>query len=64
MNDIAINFGMEEGLGKRLAYWSNQLRCNRAYPWVGTGLIADLECAATLLGAELLNKVPEPEYDL
>lgn len=61
-------------LGKRLAYWAHQLRCNKSYPWVGTGLIGDLEAAAKAHGAPLLT-VPaaalipaaEPakvEYDL
>jgi len=59
-------------LGKRLAYWAHQLRCNKSYPWVGTGLIADLEAAAQAQGAQLMTapvaKPEEPakvvEYDL
>ena len=61
-------------LGKRLAYWAHQLRCYKSYPWVGSGLIADLEAAAQAHGAPLLTKPvvpaakPEPakivEYDL
>lgn len=50
-------------LGKRLAYWAHQLRCNKSYPWVGTGLIADLEAAAQAHGAQLLTAPaakPEP----
>jgi len=58
-------------LGKRLAYWAHQLRCNKSYPWVGTGLIGDLEAAAKAHGAELMTKPVVPaeqakivEYDL
>lgn len=46
------NFGSADGLGSRLAYWANQLSRNRNYPWVGTGLIDDLKCAAKLHGAD------------
>lgn len=45
----------DEKLGKRLAYWAQQLRCNKAYPWVGMGLIEDLETAAVAHGAKLLT---------
>lgn len=44
------NFGFPEGIGKRLAYWANQLSRDKGYPWVGTGLIDDLKCAAKLHG--------------
>lgn len=61
----------DKDLGKRLAYWAQQLRQNRAYPWVGTGIVADLEAAAIAQGAQLLTEpsVPEAqqkstEYDL
>ena len=39
-----------------MAYWAQQLRCNKTYPWVGTGIIADLEEAAKAFGAELLTE--------
>lgn len=45
-------FGQPEGLGKRLAYWANQLSHDRKYPWMGCGLIDDLKCAAKLQGVD------------
>jgi hypothetical protein len=47
-----FGFGEPEGIGKRLAGWASQLGRDRKYPWVGTGLIDDLKCAAKLLGAD------------
>lgn len=44
-------FGIPEGLGRRLNTWANQLSRDKSYPWLGTGIIADLKCAATQLGA-------------
>lgn len=55
----------DKDLGKRLAYWAQQLRQNKQYPWVGTGIIADLEAAAKAHGAELLTEpAKQTEYDL
>lgn len=62
-------FGEKAGLPQRLAYWANQLGRDRTYPWVGTGLIDDLKCAATVMGVDFdtmfpaeLPKLPtEPE---
>jgi len=51
----------DENLGKRLAYWAHQLRCNKSYPWVGTGLIDDLEQAALAQGADLFTELVAPE---
>lgn len=45
-------FGNSEGIQNRLCYWANQLSRDKAYPWVGTGLLDDLKCAAKLLGAD------------
>ena len=66
-------FGKTEGLGERLAYWANQLGRDRQYPWVGTGLIDDLKCAAKLQGADFDKLfpadlpepvvIPEPEEE-
>jgi hypothetical protein len=44
-------FGIPEGLGRRLNTWANQLSRDKSYPWLGTGIIADLKCAAQQLGA-------------
>jgi hypothetical protein len=60
-------FGIPDGIEKRLAYWSRQLSMDKRYPWVGTGLIDDLKCAATLLGNGGDGSEPLPakvEYDL
>lgn len=66
-------FGNREGIGERLAYWANQLSRDKRYPWVGTGLIDDLKCAAKLSGtdadamfpAEVVQPAaPVVEYDL
>lgn len=51
-------FGQEEGIGKRLATWANQLSRNKSYPWVGTGLIADLKCAAKIHGVDFDEMFP------
>jgi hypothetical protein len=50
-------FGIPQGIEKRLAYWANQLSRNKSYPWVGTGIIDDLKCASKLLGAEDFDKL-------
>jgi hypothetical protein len=31
--------------------WRRQLAVDRKYPWIGTGLLDDLVCAAKMLGA-------------
>lgn len=51
-------FGEVSGLGPRLAYWANQLGKDRNYPWVGTGLIDDLKCAAKQLGVDFDEHFP------
>lgn len=43
-------FGIPEGLGRRLNTWANQLAMDKRYPWVGTGLIDDLKAAAKIVG--------------
>ena len=61
-------YGQNDGLGKRLAYWANQLSQNRTYPWQGLGIIDDLKAAAKLLGSDadvLYPKIaPVVEFDL
>lgn len=70
------SFGIPEGLGRRLNTWANQLSRDKSYPWVGTGLIEDLKCAATELGAPPFDEMfplrfeprkpepqPEPEME-
>ncbi len=41
-------FGKIKGLASRLAKWPKQLG-HHGYPWVGTGIIKDLELAAQIL---------------
>lgn len=57
-------FGQQEGIADRLIYWSETFRKDSRYPWVGLGFIADLECAARLLGGNVPNPVEIAEYDL
>ena len=60
-------YGQQDGLGKRLAYWANQLSHDRRYPWIGLGIIDDLNCAAKLLGSDPAALYPDKalaEYDL
>jgi hypothetical protein len=67
-------FGIKEGLGRRLNTWAHQLSLDKRYPWVGTGLLDDLKLASKLVGgapsyAEMFEQplaAPEPviEYDL
>lgn len=47
-----------DDLGKRLAYWANQLSRDKSYPWVGTGLIGDLKTVAKLHGADFDQLYP------
>lgn len=47
------SFGMPEGLEKRLVMWRRQLAFDRHFPWIGTGILDDLVCAAKLLGADV-----------
>ena len=46
-------FGHPENIEKRLLTWRRQLGKDKNYPWVGTGLLDDLVCAAKLLGADV-----------
>lgn len=64
-------FGIPDGIEKRLLMWRRQLATDKTFPWIGTGLVADLECAAKMLGAdvsEFTNPAPAAkpsvEYDL
>ena len=63
-------FGHPENIEKRLVAWRRQLAMDKSYPWVGTGLLDDLVCAAKLLGADVSEfEAPDPrqqklEYDL
>jgi hypothetical protein len=56
------NFGHAEGIEKRLVYWRRQLERNKEYPWLGTGLLKDLVCAAKLLGADV-SEFMQPDHD-
>lgn len=50
MADEERCFGSEEGIGRRLAMWANSLGRNKAYPWLGLGIVDDIRTAARLLG--------------
>lgn len=55
-------YGAREGLADRLAQWAEQLSRNKQYPWIGTGIIADLKTAAAALdGRPVKVSEPEPE---
>lgn len=54
-------FGEKKGLGNRLVTWVDQLSRDKRYPWLGTGIIADMTLAAQLLGAERTPGPPEEE---
>lgn len=45
-------FGKPENIEKRLAMWVAQLSTDKAFPWVGLGLIDDLKCACRMLGGD------------
>lgn len=45
-------FGKPENIEKRLAMWKRQLSMDKGFPWVGLGLIDDLDCACRMLGGD------------
>lgn len=45
--------GQERGIAERLKMWRRQLGSEKIYPWLGTGICADLVTAARLLGADV-----------
>lgn len=47
------SFGMPEGIEQRLVDWRRRLGTNKEYPWLGTGILDDLVCAAGMLGADV-----------
>lgn len=51
------NFGSADGLGPRLRDWAQRLRFDKSLPFVGIGLVADLEAAAEIFA--LTQPVPE-----
>lgn len=60
-------FGVPADIEKRLIYWRRQLGIDRRYPWVGSGLLEDLVCAAKLLGgdvSEFERPADNLEFDL
>lgn len=56
------SFGMPEGIEQRLVDWRRRLGSNKEYPWLGTGILDDLVCAANLLGADV-SEFMQPDYD-
>ena len=52
-------FGKPEGIEKRLAYWAWQLGHDKTLPWVGLGLIDDLECACRMFGGDPEKRYPD-----
>ena len=70
-------FGKPENIEKRLAMWVSRFKHDKAYPWVGLGVIDDLKCACRMLGGDPDKQYPDmrtnpppepakpaPEYDL
>jgi len=60
-------YGDAAGIKKRLVYWRRQLSLDKRYPWVGSGLLEDLVCAAKLLGgdvSEFERPADNLEFDL
>lgn len=61
-------FGHPENIEKRLVMWRRQLALDRKYPWVGTGLLDDLVCAAKMLGADVSefeqSDASQPMFDI
>jgi hypothetical protein len=60
-------YGAADGIEKRLVYWRRQLSLDKRYPWVGSGLLEDLVCAAKMLGgdvSEFERPADNLEFDL
>lgn len=60
---MTSEFGMRSGLTDRLKEWADRLGRDKSLPWVGLGLIADLEAAAAVLNGEPIPK-KLVEFDL
>lgn len=61
MSELPVgSFGKPDGVDRRLAAWARQLSCDKSYPWVGSGLIDDLKCAAKILGTDFDVMYPSP----
>lgn len=45
-------YGQQDGLADRLAEWARRLSTDKTLPWIGTGLIADLNAAAAAVRGE------------
>ena len=52
-------YGKHEGLRERLLDWANRMSNDKSWPWVGLGIIDDIELAASLL-----PDPPMQEFDL
>lgn len=46
---MVARYGQPEGLRARLANFAQRLRTDRNFPWLGTGIIADLEVTMQIL---------------
>ncbi len=56
-------YGSREGIAERLTIWADRLSTYKFFPWMGTGIIADLKTAAALLKG--LPAAPKTEdFDL
>lgn len=59
------NWGAPELLPQRLAYWVERIKFDKALPWAGLGLLADLEAVMRLLSlqefADWLRVHPDPD---
>jgi len=61
---MTLKYGAREGLADRLDDWRNRLGKDRSLPWIGLGLIADLQAAADALnGKPAKVAAPEPEIE-
>lgn len=58
-------YGSQEGLSDRLLDWIERLSKDKTLPFVGLGLIDDLQAAAELLaGNQSIEPAPMVEFDL
>lgn len=66
MTGYVSPYGQLRGLRERLAAWRTRMCTDRSMPWLGTGIIADLEAVMRLLNlrefAEWLRVNGSPEH--
>lgn len=57
-------YGKIAGLRERVDEWTERLSTDKNLPWVGLGLIDDLEAMARFMDGERTDPVEAVEYDL